>query len=240
MKNYLLLFAILYSGLMSAQTIWTGEKITFSKDNFADPTLAENQDRITDSVWITRGTIQGIFNIKKELAYKMNSSPIGTEWAFGTSAGLDSLTFKDWQTTINNNPPLMVNKDMVVHLIAEDIYIDIKFLSWAVGTAGGGFSYERSSDPVLSTRKEEMLAAHIKVFPNPSSQRIMLDFASDSNDPLRLVLLDMSGKKCMSELKSIHVGNNLLEFDLGTLSPGMYLMKLKQGNKWANRKIIVQ
>lgn len=240
MKNYLLLFAILYSGLLPAQTIWTGEKITFSKDNFADPTLAENQDRITDSVWITRGTIQGIFNIKKELAYKMNSSPIGTEWAFGTSAGLDTLSFKDWQTTINNNPPLMVDKDMVVHLMAEDIYIDIKFLSWAVGTAGGGFSYERSSDPVLSTRKEEMVAARIKVFPNPSSQRIMLDFASESNDPLSLVLLDMSGKKYMSELKSIHVGNNQLEFNLSTLSPGMYLMKLKQGNKWANRKIIVQ
>jgi hypothetical protein len=32
-------------------------------------------------------------------------------------------------------------------LISDDIYIDIKFVSWSKGTQGGGFSYERWSAP---------------------------------------------------------------------------------------------
>ena len=37
------------------------ESITFEKENYADWTLAENQDRITDNVWITRKNNQSIF-----------------------------------------------------------------------------------------------------------------------------------------------------------------------------------
>jgi len=40
---------------------------------------------------------------------------------------------------------------MVVHLISDDIYIDIKITSWEAGSnSGGGFSYERSTNPNLS------------------------------------------------------------------------------------------
>ena len=37
---------------------------------------------------------------------------------------------------------------MVLHLITDYIYIDLKFISWQagnVGTGDGGFSYERST-----------------------------------------------------------------------------------------------
>jgi hypothetical protein len=33
---------------------------------------------------------------------------------------------------------------MVLHLIADDVYISIKFTSWATGKTGG-FAYERST-----------------------------------------------------------------------------------------------
>jgi hypothetical protein len=34
----------------------------------------------------------------------------------------------------------------VVHLIEENIYLDVTFLSWVIGRdSGGGFSYERST-----------------------------------------------------------------------------------------------
>ncbi|MEY4590349.1 MAG: hypothetical protein RL497_2425 [Pseudomonadota bacterium] len=47
-----------------ASSLWTGPNITFSKVNFADPTLAAHQDRLTNSVWLTRGDFQGIFNLE--------------------------------------------------------------------------------------------------------------------------------------------------------------------------------
>ncbi|MCB0598378.1 MAG: hypothetical protein KDD28_30165, partial [Phaeodactylibacter sp.] len=134
MRNsfFLLAFIILSHWPALSQTIWEGPKITFTKPNNADHTLAENQDRITDAVWITRATSRGIFNIKTESSYVTNSSPSDTEWAFGATAELQNLVFDNWQTTVGSNPPAMVDRDMVLHLISENIYIDIKFLSWSV------------------------------------------------------------------------------------------------------------
>ncbi|NJO01595.1 MAG: hypothetical protein HC880_07810 [Bacteroidia bacterium] len=136
---------LLASGSSLAQTIWTGPKMVFTKPDFSDYTLEENQDRITPNVWITRQNTQGIYNIKQEDFYEQNFSPQDTEWAFGTTADMANLTFANWQTTVNSRPPSMVDRDMVVHLISEDIYIDIKFTNWAVRSGGGGFSYIRST-----------------------------------------------------------------------------------------------
>jgi hypothetical protein len=50
------------------------------------------------------------------------------------------------------NPMLVLNIDAVVHLITDDIYIDITFLDWTpgIGGGGGGFVYERSTIPAPS------------------------------------------------------------------------------------------
>ena len=132
-----------------AATIWNGPTITFTKADGADPTQAVNQDRITPNVWITRGNIQGIYNIKTESFFSHFFSPQGTEWANGTTANYSSLTYTDWNTWakgVNSGPPSTVGINAVVHLISDDIYIDIKFTSWSSGGAGG-FSYQRSTPP---------------------------------------------------------------------------------------------
>ncbi len=128
--------------------VWTGEKIVFEKNGGADPTLAENQDRITDLIWLTRGNAGGeIYNARTEAQSTQNVSPEGTEWAQGTTTNIASLTFQPLRTTIA--PRDIVGVDLVLHLIEEDIYIDVKFLSWASGgqqNQSGGFSYERSTE----------------------------------------------------------------------------------------------
>jgi hypothetical protein len=125
-----------------AATIWNGPPITFSKANGADPTQAANQDRITPQVWITRGSSRGIYNAKVESSYS-DTSPADTEWAYGTTANLASLTFKSWVEWNGRIPPNMVGQDAVIHLISEDIYIDIKFTVW--GSRAGNFTYTRST-----------------------------------------------------------------------------------------------
>ncbi len=140
-----------------AAIVWTGPTITFTKADFADWTLPENQDRITDGVWITRAGSQGIFNIAVENFYGP-LSPQDTEWAYGHAADYQSLAFAPWVQWHMNNPPSMIGNDAVVHLISEDIYIDIKFLSWTPGAMGGGFSYERST-PIPGPSALPLLAA---------------------------------------------------------------------------------
>lgn len=118
---------------VSAVNLWTGPAVNFSKAAGANHTLAENQDRLTSNVWITRANTQGIFNIAQEAAYNnipLPVSPVGTEWALGSiSMGVQTLTFKPWETTVRSiapgaGPPNAVNAPMVVHLLADDIYLN--------------------------------------------------------------------------------------------------------------------
>lgn len=160
----LLNFALLAPNPVIAATLWTGPAVNFSKAAFADQALALNQDRLTANVWITRASSRGLFNIAQEAFYNnvpVPVSPIGTQWALGSlSMGVQNLTFNAWETTVRSlspgaGPPDAVNQPMVVHLVAEDIYLDLTMTSWAIQTGGGGaFSYSRSSPAVMPSSQK--------------------------------------------------------------------------------------
>lgn len=149
------LSSAIVSGSPQTPLIWDGPKITFEKTSGSDWTLEANQDFLTENVILTRKNTQGLFNIAKESGYSY-LSPSDTEWAMGTTADFGALNFSNWYNTIGGCPPCYTNTDFVIHLITDDIYIDVKIISWYAGS-GGGFSYERSS-------------------PNPYSPAILGDF----------------------------------------------------------------
>jgi hypothetical protein len=150
--------AAAFSPAGHAAIVWGGPPITFTKPNFVDYTLPQYQDHITDDVWITRANAGGIFNIAAESGYN-NLAPAGTEWATGTTADWQSLTFEPWVQWNNQQPLGVINVDAVLHLIGSDIYIDIKFLSWTCCANGGGFSYIRSTLPAPSALGALILGA---------------------------------------------------------------------------------
>lgn len=126
-------------------TIWSGPRTTFSMRSGADPTLAENQDRITDKVWLTRGSNGGqLYNAVSESVADKATSPAGTQWAVGTTAELDSLRFSNFRTAIGK-PREAVGQDLVLLLVEDSIAIDIRITSWTPNQLGG-FSYERSTN----------------------------------------------------------------------------------------------
>ena len=147
-----------------AQHVWTGLSYAFTKPNSADPELEVHQDRISSTVWLTRGEFFGMLNavsdrFEGELVYSPNFSPAGTRWATGAmlansgktiaASNHAALTFTSWQQAYGGMSALATNilvHPAVVHLTAEDIYLDLQFTSWTVG-GGGGFRYVRSVLP---------------------------------------------------------------------------------------------
>jgi len=220
-KITFLVFALSFHLPLMAQTIWDGPPITFEKADGADWNLEENQDRITDDVWITRANIKGIFNIATENDYQNFSSPAGTEWAFGTTDDLENLTFNNWEATVGN-PPSSVGQDMVLHLIEEDIYINITFTSWANGMQGGegGFAYERSTEAVSSTETLNQPDA-ISAFPIPAKDYLTLQ-GNIFNE--RYELVNSQGQL----ISSGTVAPNK-QIDVRQLSPGTYFIRLENG-----------
>src|SRR5262245_43559343 len=127
-----------------AATVWNGPTISFTKSNYANPLLAQNQDRLTANVWITRGSSQGLFNAKTESSFTHYLSPAGTEWANGSLENYATLRYTNWNQWargVNPNPYATVGVQAVLHLIADDIYLSVQFTSWTGGAPGGGPSY---------------------------------------------------------------------------------------------------
>jgi hypothetical protein len=147
---------------VAAQTVWSGFSVPFSKGLFADPTSPENQDRITGNVWITRGTNQGLFNARLESGFVEGVSPAGTEWATAllpenageaiAASNWADLTFDDWVNAYGGAgtmmlPSRVLANNAVVHLIADDVYLDLRFTNWS--GAGGSFAYERAMGTIM-------------------------------------------------------------------------------------------
>lgn len=68
----------------------------------------------------------------------------------------------------------------MLHLVAADIYTDIRFLSWTSGGDGGGFSDERSTAPVV---------------PAPAARQVPLPFDTISAIFVGVVLTAMLGRR---------------------------------------------
>lgn len=125
--------------------IWTGANMSFDKVAGADPSVAENQDRLTDNVWITRGNNGGqIYNAVEEDAATKRESPRGTLWAIGTIDEIENLNFANFRSAVGS-PKQVVGKDLVLFLREDEIYLSVKFTSWGQNKAGN-FSYERSTE----------------------------------------------------------------------------------------------
>ena len=158
---FLLSLGVATTTAFADPTLWTGPNTNFSKGNFANPSLAANQDRLTSTTWLTRGSSQGLYDAHDESFFSHFSSPSDTEWADGFLANYASLHYTDWNSWakgVHAGPPSTIGVQAVVHLKAEDIYFSLKFTSWTA-SGGGGFSYIRSTPSVV---------------PEPSSSSLLL------------------------------------------------------------------
>jgi hypothetical protein len=229
---------------ISAPTVWDGPRtVVFTKANFADWTLASNQDQIMSDVWITRGNTQGIFNVAQESAYQ-TGSPAGTRWAEGLIADYSSLTYTTGLTIPGGS---LVGKNLVMHLINEDIYVDVKFLSFTGGTSGGGFSYERSDAPASVSVRQEIKVSFPKVFmlgqnyPNPFNPTTTIEFTLAEDSKVSLKVFDILGHEVAvlvnEELKAgvLH----RVQFNASKLSSGIYFYRLDTGKNQSMKKLIL-
>ncbi len=139
--------------------VWNGPPISFTKPDHADYTLPINQDRLTDHVWLTRLNARPLINILIEDYPQDFLSPLDTEWAFGptqpgssgpiTASNFRRLEFSPFAPSLNRaiGSNILRYGPGVLHLISDDIYLNIRFTSWTSGdpVGGGGFSYVRST-----------------------------------------------------------------------------------------------
>jgi hypothetical protein len=116
-----------------------------------------DSDEITANVALARGLNQGLFNAAKESSWT-DDSPLDTQWATNlnnpgktiSAANFADLEFDTWLEAYGGLGQVgsrIVGRDAVLHLVSDDIYLDIRFTSWQQ-RSGGAFTYMRAVAPV--------------------------------------------------------------------------------------------
>ncbi len=152
-----LVIAVMVPAISSAEEVWTGPSITFTKPDLADWNLPENQDALTPGVILTRQGFDVLYNTVLEVVADgwSGGSPLDTEWGVGAIEDYAVLTYMPFiaygeydigGAGMGGN----MTQPSVLHLISEDIYIPIVFNSWSCCNAGG-FSYTRGTAPTTPT-----------------------------------------------------------------------------------------
>jgi hypothetical protein len=106
------------------------------------------------------------------------------------------------------------------------------------GVSGRGPNYCMKSFPVIASSLISVKANNVSVFPNPVSQNqeveIKGSFASNAN----LMVYSLDG----SEIKTVNnvVNSNGMKFNVGSLKPGMYLLKVQSNEKEFSSKLVIE
>lgn len=92
----------------------------------------------------------------------------------------------------------------------------------------------------LDCRMEGEASNAIKMYPNPASSSVNVEFNSDKNETVKLIITDLSGKVVMQQSLNVTVGNNTLQADISQLAKGIYMAQLSGNNLMSPQKLIVE
>ena len=193
---------------------------TFTKSANTDPSLKENQDRISDKVWLTRGNQYGIYNAYDQTSAK-NQPTSGIELALGNFEELSQLNFEtisQWGKKFKGN---WLNKNLVLKLTETNEYYSFIMTSWE---KRGGFSYTRSSTALSINDNSNTLT----VYPNPTTSILIIE----GNIEYQIKVYDLLGNKVLETQ-----GNSI---NMEHLSTATYIVKAtdKSNNQELTYKVV--
>ncbi|MEI2758629.1 MAG: T9SS type A sorting domain-containing protein [Bacteroidia bacterium] len=92
----------------------------------------------------------------------------------------------------------------------------------------------------ISCRMQGDAAKTVSMYPNPASNNVNVEFSTDKNETVKLIITDLSGKVVMQQAFNATVGNNTLQADISHLAKGIYMAQLSGSNLMSPQKLIVE
>ncbi|MBU3677247.1 MAG: T9SS type A sorting domain-containing protein, partial [Chitinophagaceae bacterium] len=71
----------------------------------------------------------------------------------------------------------------------------------------------------------------VRVYPNPTSNLLQIDYTSATSAPVQIILRDMTGRILYETEMNSLIGENNNEIDMSSLSNGLYWLTLNQEGK---------
>ena len=220
----------------------SADTVVFTKPDSADWTLPENQDRITNNVWITRKDIQSLFNIAQEAGFSWdNGSPVGTLWADTITAAADSASYTNFVAMNGGGPQSLIGDTVSMYLPQDGLYFDVTFLSYSGGNTGGGFSYSRTSVTLsVDEPKTPTVFTVSENFPNPFNPTTTFEYDLPKASDVTLRIYDITGRE-VNQIQFFQkpAGKHRFVINGSNLGSGMYFLHFSSGFFQSIKKMIL-
>ena len=80
----------------------------------------------------------------------------------------------------------------------------------------------------------------MKIFPNPATEKVTIEFSSENISNSEILIINMKGEVVLTQKGLVNSGINSIETSLNGLSKGTYHLLLKVGNSYGNKEIVIQ
>lgn len=147
----------------------------------------------------------------------------------------------DWKT-LNMQTFQFVLADSLSYFVQDvpgNIW-QIRFTGF-LGTSTGKYRFEKRKVAFASVEESVTLGAW-NVFPNPTSDYAQVVFSAKTASPVRIALIDLSGKVRVTENITSQVGINqhTLSLQGKNLAPGVYVLQIHAGETVKSTKLVVR
>ncbi len=95
-----------------------------------------------------------------------------------------------------------------------------------------------NSEPVLSVNN--FVFDQFKIFPNPSNGIFRIQFNSENTGDVDVILYDLLGRKVAEQSFSENDNSFDEEVNFGSISSGLYILRVRRGNKLSSQKITLE
>jgi predicted lipoprotein with Yx(FWY)xxD motif len=144
----------------------------------------------------------------------------------------------DWKMFDMGAMEYKVNDSMVFYVkdLQSEVY-RLKFTAFAGSSTGNiDFGIALVSPSAIGDRKHSDF--QISLYPNPATDIVTIEIETlkPVNEVMSLSLLDISGRTIRTDM--IPAGQKKINWNIYSLSPGVYLIKVTSGNKFSLNKFI--
>ncbi len=179
----------------------------------------------------------------RQYQYQGNSCPVIIDSSGTTilySGAKDGYIYK--YTNLDGNLTGTFNADSAYHNIWEgaNSYISLHdvsndgLLDLLVGNLSGGVAYFAGDSLTVGIKKPLKQLNNIKIYPNPTSKKITIDFGSNSLTNASIQLMSITGKT----LLDTKVNSTKTSLPMGAYAKGIYLLRLSNTSGNATFKIV--
>jgi PKD repeat protein len=83
------------------------------------------------------------------------------------------------------------------------------------------------------------LAAAVKVFPVPADERLFVGMLGLEQESFQCSLTDVQGRTIRTAVFKAGASERMLDWNVGDLSPGVYLLRIEGGGTQLSRKVLL-